>query len=1445
MKSFYCLFAGVLSLSLVSGCSYEKAPVEVSGSVNLLDLAAEDGIVPGEGSRVILQADVNRNGVIDGGEIHETLAGADGGYLIQTEFKAGFKGSLVLIFKKDGFSTLIKTLPSGEGVYRINGVLRPAEIATCVEGTCTVPSNKIIIENLPEEVAEGHMRVFNPAIESEYFPGNFEDDQGNLLISTAFSEVELFDAGGNPITEAEEGEPFKVRMFVPRDTWRTLNDLHPETDQIEIPMYYFDENKGTWVEDGEGILVFEGGQSISQVNLVSIQNGTFSYNVYGSFDAQHMSYWNIDWKMPDYTCIMGRLSHDDQYIVFATIQADGVTYDSSGLEVNTLWSDEETGLSSGGDMLINRTTSDADGWFVVAVKRSDGTVTHKSEITISYEGKSMSLGQFENPTTYSPYREGNAFCDPPDCPCMNIGDIDVSQLFQPEEPCSLYGVAKYSGYSFVTGGAGLAPPIGTPVEGITVSAIDHAMDPARRTQVCTQEGANICEPTATSDENGIFHVVYGYDTGALMDGTVSIEGNGYTEGYNGQMMVNRCPVTSPSNPLVFEVDYWYNRPGGYPNAPDGVTSTSTCGEVVNLSWIDRATDEDAFRIDRKEGSEGAWQILANLPPDTTGHPDTATKKNTEYCYRVVAFRNLDGSLLESPSLEHCTTTPDNHCGPPPPSPANLTADALPTELTLSWEDKDREDGYKVVKREIISGPCSEGGESLDWDTVYRMGYIEIGVIGRDVLAFSDFSIASGSCVCYRVFAYNAGGNSGSSNPACVTVPYCVENDARSYYSGLPGTQGVGTCLAGQETCIGGVWTVSQTDITPTNEICDGLDNDCDGMIDEGVKITTYLDADGDGFGDRDTPAVSCVPPDGYVSDGSDCNDACDSCHPGAAEICDELDNDCDGVVDEGVLTTFYRDADGDGYGDIATKAQACGQPDGYVIDHTDCDDTNAGINPGADEVCDGSVDENCSGAADEGCECTNGEERQCGPTDVGECEYGTQTCTDGAWGVCEGLVGAEEETCDGLDNDCDGEVDNGVLNIFYLDADNDGYGYADATTQACILPTGYQENSLDCNDSDPNVNPAAEEILDEIDNNCNGVIDEGSLNWTFQTGNAIESSPAIGIHGTIYVGSFDNKIYAIHPDGTTAWTVPTGGAIFSSPSAVTDGILDSRLYIGSNDSKLYAVDAVNATVLWSAFCPPWDAAVESSPAVGADGTIWVGADDTWIHRFNDNGTVKWSYDTGGYVISSPAIAPDGTVYAGSNDFKLYALNSTFEKLDWSFGTGSPVRSSPAIGADGTIYFGSDQGGLYAVTSGGTIQWFYEIQSGYGVFSSPAIGSDGTIYIGSDNGDLHAVNPDGSPQWSYSTGGAIRSTPAIDADGAIHFGSSDGYVYALHPDGTLKWDIPTGGPVHSSPAIASDGTVYIGSGDGILYAIKGGGPGLCTVCPWPMFRHDALHTGRVD
>jgi len=277
------------------------------------------------------------------------------------------------------------------------------------------------------------------------------------------------------------------------------------------------------------------------------------------------------------------------------------------------------------------------------------------------------------------------------------------------------------------------------------------------------------------------------------------------------------------------------------------------------------------------------------------------------------------------------------------------------------------------------------------------------------------------------------------------------------------------------------------------------------------------------------------------------------------------------------------------------------------------------------------------------------------------------------------------------------------------------------------------------------------------------------------------------------------------------WTFATGQQIQSTAAIGTDG----TIYIGSNDYKLYAINP-DGTQKWAFATGNY---VTSSPALGTDGTIYVGSYDHNFYAINPNGTEKWAFATGSSIFSSPVLGSDSTIYIGANDDKLYAINPNGTQK-WAFKTGDLVRSAPAIGADGTIYVGSEDKKLYAINPDGTKKW--DFVTGSNIWSDPAIGADGTIYVGSDDDHLYAVNPNGLQKWTFATGDWIRSSPAIGADGTIYVGSFDKNLYAVNPNGTKKWAFATGGSIYSSPAIGVDGLIYLGSNDHNLYAINPNG-----------------------
>jgi len=266
---------------------------------------------------------------------------------------------------------------------------------------------------------------------------------------------------------------------------------------------------------------------------------------------------------------------------------------------------------------------------------------------------------------------------------------------------------------------------------------------------------------------------------------------------------------------------------------------------------------------------------------------------------------------------------------------------------------------------------------------------------------------------------------------------------------------------------------------------------------------------------------------------------------------------------------------------------------------------------------------------------------------------------------------------------------------------------------------------------------------------------------------------------------------------------------YSSPAIGPDG----TIYVGSQDNYLYAVNG-DGTLKWRF---QTGGVVRSSPAIAADGTIYVGSYDNRLYAVNPDGTVKWSYMTGGNIPSSPAIASDGTIIFGSSDDSIRALNPD-STLQWIYPISGDVYSSPGIASDGTVYCGSYDDHLYALTSGGTLKWRFATRKD--VQSSPAIASDGTVYVGSDDGTIYALNPDsGTIKWGSLTNGDVQSSPAIATDGTIYVGSTDKLLYALDPNGTVKWQYATGDKVRSSAAVNANGTTYFGSDDNYLYALN--------------------------
>ena len=272
------------------------------------------------------------------------------------------------------------------------------------------------------------------------------------------------------------------------------------------------------------------------------------------------------------------------------------------------------------------------------------------------------------------------------------------------------------------------------------------------------------------------------------------------------------------------------------------------------------------------------------------------------------------------------------------------------------------------------------------------------------------------------------------------------------------------------------------------EVCDleGLDEDCDPM--------TFGFRDADGDGSPDGRCCNTNPADDTTTCGGDCDDAAPGANPSNPEVCNDIDDDCDGMVDEGLRRVLTIDADGDGHGDAsegATTMLVCNDMAGFAALADDCDDTDPNRFPGNPELCDDAmVDEDCSGEGNDvegGCACTGDESRTCG--ELGRCAGATQQCTGGRWGPC--AVVPATEVCDGsVDEDCDGMVDEELTAECWADGDGDTFasgsavrmdvcrssnpGRQDAPYNGC--PPGMTgrapgAGTVDCCDADLRVRP--------------------------------------------------------------------------------------------------------------------------------------------------------------------------------------------------------------------------------------------------------------------------------------------------------------------------------------------------------------------------------------
>ena len=351
--------------------------------------------------------------------------------------------------------------------------------------------------------------------------------------------------------------------------------------------------------------------------------------------------------------------------------------------------------------------------------------------------------------------------------------------------------------------------------------------------------------------------------------------------------------------------------------------------------------------------------------------------------------------------------------------------------------------------------------------------------------------------------------------------------------------------------------------------------------------------------------------------------------------------------------------------------------------------------------------------------------------------------------------------------------------------------------------------------------------------------------WAFQTGDAIFGSPAQDSEGTFYVGSRDKHVYAVTKDGQLKWSFLAGDWVDSSPTLSPD---ESTVYFGSWDNKLYAVDAATGAKRWEYATGNL---IIASPAVDAQGNVYVGSSDGFFYSLTSGGAMRWSYYVGEEMDSSPAAAEDGSVYVGAFDGSLYAFAQD-GSLKWTFATDEPVdalnwrvKSPPTIGATGEVYFGGGNGILYAVSPAGVELWRFEATDK--VDSGVVIDTQGRLVFGCRDGSVYCLDENGVLVWESYVGDVFYSTPSIDSLDRIAVGSYIGNgvsgVTVLEPDGSVAWEYLTLDYIDASPVFDEQGRVVFGCYDGALYAVESGSSQAKT--SWSRFGGDRSNRSQQN
>lgn len=350
--------------------------------------------------------------------------------------------------------------------------------------------------------------------------------------------------------------------------------------------------------------------------------------------------------------------------------------------------------------------------------------------------------------------------------------------------------------------------------------------------------------------------------------------------------------------------------------------------------------------------------------------------------------------------------------------------------------------------------------------------------------------------------------------------------------------------------------------------------------------------------------------------------------------------------------------------------------------------------------------------------------------------------------------------------------------------------------------------------------------------------DESRLIWSYKTVGWIATSPALATDECIIFAAGDSSLYSLWPDGTLRWRFSCEAKLHDASPSIGD---NGTIYIGCSSGQLFAISP-DGELEWTFNTGN---SIRHSVAIGSDGTIYCVAEGT-VYAISPTGELIWSYSK--YLFfGSPAIGADGTIYVGSSDRDAFMGNqaTVLHALDpdgslkWDYRS-LDGGSTPAIGHNSTIYITCGDSSLHAINPEGQLKWRYQTNSA--LLSGASIGTDGVIYFGTWEYYLYAIREAGDLGWKCELRRVTPNVLTVGSDGTIYAGC-DSLVYAVDPSGTILWQYHADGIVsRSSPVLTDSGILYIVSTDGELFALATDSPSLAE-SPWPKFQANNQNTGR--